>query len=362
MSFNIPQWVFKLKQSIPEWLDGLMQPGRPFGRFRFARENCVYPEYDILSVHFAAAVYQKLRLDKKLTGQQKHEWIEVSTSWRDKETGEVRAPELEKQLKTEDQIKVLRRNLNRVGSGVFGVSQKDPPLQEEIKAFVDVEKMYQAFDAEPWETNSWGAGAHCAHYLLAIKHWVDAGFNELEPALQAGIKYLYDKQDPKTGAFGGKGQDINAIVGGMLKIYGRLFGTFGLEIKYPEQMIDTCLDALRSGKLVGNCPAHNALIVMLMCRNFAKYREGEIKEEAYKSIDRDVKPFLRPDGAFGDPYVKDRGYYVWDKLQMVKPGVDQSELHSTLIMLQELCTIAEHLDMEDNFGFAPTGWKRWSVS
>ncbi len=358
MKFGIPDWVLDIRKTIPEWLEELIQHGSPYGRFRFAEKNCVYPEYDILSVHFAADIYQKLRLDEKLSDQQKQEWMELSLSWRSKKTDEVIAPELEKQLKTEEEIKVLRRNLNRVGSGVFGYNMSNPPLQEEIKAFVNIDKMYQTFDAEPWETNSWGAGAHCAHYLLAIKHWVDAGFDELKPAFQAGIKYLYDKQNPDTGGFGGEGQDINAIVGGMLKIYGRLFGTFGLEIKYPERMIDTCLEALRSGKLCGNCPAHNALIVMLMCRNFAKYREGEIREQAHKSIERDVKPFLRPDGAFGDPTVKAKGYYVWDNLQMVKPGVDQSELHSTNIMLQELRVIAEHLDMDNEFGFSPTGWEK----
>lgn len=361
MDREIPSWVVKLKTSVPEWLNGLMTPGAPFGRFRFANNGCVYLPYDIISVHSAADIYQKLRLDKTLTPRQKKEWVDLSLSWRDPETGEVRDPEgIEKGVPDNDDlacsVTALRRSLNRGCIGVFGCGEGRPVLQREIKKFLDIGKMREAFDAEPWKTGSWGAGAHCAHYILAMIQWRKAGHLEFDHPINEAVKYLYSRQHPDTGAFGGENQDANNIIGGMLKIYVRLFGTLRLKIQYPERMIDTAIALLRSGELKGNCPAHNALIVLLMCKNFTDYRLKDIREEAYLSFERDIYSKLKSDGAFC--YNQETSEYYYWGVKMVKSGYNQSEIHTTGLMLQAVRVIAELLDVETKLNFAPTGWKR----
>ncbi|MFH1616889.1 MAG: hypothetical protein ABIG61_17620 [Planctomycetota bacterium] len=360
MNTQIPEWVLQLKTNVIEYVNGLMVPGAPFGRFRFAKDGCVYLPYDIISVHTVADIYQKLRMTESLTPQQKQEWIDLSLSWRDPETGEVRDPEgIEKGVPDNDDlacsVTALKRNMNRCCAGVFGSRDNQPTLQQEVKAFLDIDKMHQAFDAEPWETYSWGAGAHCAHYLLAMLNWRDAGYEEFDRPIKAAVEYLYAKQNPETGAFGGKKQDAVNIIGGILKIYARLFATMDLEIRYPERVIDTAIDLLRSGQLQGNCPAHNALIVLLMCKSSTNYREDDVRNEAYISLERDIRPRLKKNSSFCSIPDTSSEYYYWG-VKMVEHGYDQGEIHSTQLALQAIRVVFELLDMEEELGYEPSGW------
>lgn len=362
MIAKMPDWTLNLKTNIKSWLDDLMVAGQPFGRFRLAKEGCIYLPYDIISVHFAAELYERLGIVETLTSEQKREWMNLSLSWRNLETGEVTDPDgIEKGVPDNDDlvcsVQALRRNLNRCCVGVFGAGSNKMTLQHDVKAFSDIEKMRTAFDAEAWESDSWGAGAHCAHYISAMLQWQKAGYTKFDRPIEEAVKYLYSRQHSDTGAFCGKDHTVASAIGGILKIYVRLFGEMNLKIQYPERIIDTSIDLLRSGKLVGVCEAHNALIVLLMCRNFTNYRLSDIKKEALLSIDRDFLPRLMSDGAFcSEPGVFEKK--IWGVRMFETNGVEQSDIHGTMLMVQAVRVAAELLDLEQELGFAPSGWKR----
>lgn len=362
MSVELPNWTTELKVGIKHWLDSLMERGEPYGRYRLAKEGCLHVPYDIISVHFAADLYEKLGLVDTLTSKQKREWIDLSLSWSDPESGEVTDPSgLEKGVTDNNalagSVSSLRRNFNRTCHGVFGSGKNKPVLQDEVKEFLDIEKMKKAFDAEAWKTNSWGAGAHCGHYINAMLEYKKAGFCEFEKPIEAAVNYLYDRQNPDNGVFCDDSHCASSKIGGALKIYVRLFGTMNLEIKYPERIIDTALSLLRSGEFVGVCEAHNALILLLMCGNFTDYRINEIKSEALLALERDVHPHLMDDGGFcSNPGIYEK--YIWGVKMFETDGVEQGDIHGTMIMVQAVRVVAELLDLEDQLGFAPSGWKR----
>jgi hypothetical protein len=363
MTVNVPDWILDLKGSIREWIKGLMVPGEPFGRFRYAKEGCVHLPYDIISVHSAAHVYERLRLDRELTEEQLRQWKELSLSWRDPATGEVSDPDgLEKGLPDNDDLAVsvtaLRRNLNRCMAGVLGAAKAKPVLQKDVKIFTqDIKKMYDAFDAEAWDTDAWGAGAHCAHYIGAMRQWRDAGHLEFNKPIEKAVEYLYSRQRADTGAFCGDEQGAPMIIGGILKIYNQLFGYMDLEIRYPEKIIDTTMKHLKAGELnYGLCPGHNAMILFLMCGNFTDYRKNEIRQETAKAFEDVFHARLMDDGAFcSDPEQLSKS--IWG-VKMFEHDKLQSDLHGTLIMLQAIIVAAELLDQEDKLDYEPSGWKK----
>ncbi len=360
MKSSLPSWIPDLKGNVMSWLGELMVPGSPFGRFRFARRGCVYMPYDIISVHEASGPYMKLNLTHNLTDREKQEWMDLSLSWRDPLTGEVRDPDgIEKALPDNDSltfsVKAIRRSFSRCQCGVFGVRKS--PLQEEVKAFLDVEKMRKAFDDEAWETNSWGAGAHCSHYILAMIQWRDAGHNEFDEAIKEAVEYLYARQNPETGAFGRVGEDPVVAIGGILKVYTRLFKTIGLEVRYPEKIIDLCLKQSRAGRIHQNCPVQNTMMNFLMCLNFTDYRRNEIEQEARDALEKYVRPLISTDGAFCSG--SDDSQYKYWGIEMVEPGCGkQGNIHSTNLMLSTVIVITELLDCGDELGYASSGLKR----
>lgn len=363
MQKNHSDWLFGLKHGVQHFVDGLMMPDAPFGRFRMADKGCNFLPYDILSVHYAADIYAKLHLDKKLSPEQKKQWIELSLGWIDKKTGEVQdADGLERFFdgseEMECKIAELRRNLNRCCHGVFEAGAANHVLQQDARKFLDINVMCEIFNTLPWDTGAWAAGAQAAHYVLAMYEWVHAGHQEFVVPLEKAVEYLYAKQNPEDGTFGGRGQSDANLIGGMLKIGIRLFVTLGRELRYPERMIDTAIRMLRSGNLKGNCPAHNALIVLEMCGNFTDYRSEDIKDEAWKSLERDIIPLYKHDGGFcGNPDTSE--YWIWN-VKMVNEGYNQSNLHSTHIMLNAVRVIAEIVGVESTLDFAASDYRRQS--
>lgn len=92
MSVELPNWTTELKVGIKHWLDSLMEPEAPYGQYRLAKEGCLHVPYDIISVHFAADLYEKLGVVDTLTTLGKQECIDLSLSWSDPESGEVTDP------------------------------------------------------------------------------------------------------------------------------------------------------------------------------------------------------------------------------------------------------------------------------
>ena len=230
-------------------------------------------------------------------------------------------------------------------------------LQEEVKPFLDIDKMRKAFDAEAWETNSWGGGARCAHYVLAMIQWRDAGHNEFDEAIKEVVEYLYARQNPETGVFGRPDEDPVVAIGGILKVYTRLFKTIGLEIRYPEKIIDLCLKQSSAGRIHQNCPVQNTMMNFLMCLNFTDYRRNEIQQEARDVLEKYVRPLISTDGAFCSG--SDDSQYKYWGIEMVESGCGkQGNIHSTNLMLSTVIVITELLDREDELGYAPSGLKR----
>ena len=359
MKNQLPSWIYDLKESIKSWLGELMVPGLPFGRFRFARQGCVYMPYDIISVHEASGLYVRLGLADNLTDRQKQEWVDLSLSWRDPQTGAVCDPDgIEKALPNNDSltfsVKAIRRSFARCQCGVFDI--RKPPLQNEVKAFLDIEKLRKAFDAEAWETNSWGAGTHCAHYIAALIQWRDAGHNEFDESIKEAVECLYARQNPETGAFGRPGEDPVVAIGGILKIYTRLFKTMGMEVHYPEKIIDLCLEQSRAGSIHQNCPIQNTMMNFLMCLNFTNYRKEEIRQQAYDALEKYVRPLISTDGAFCSG--SDDSQYEYWGIKMVESGFGkQANIHLTNLMLSTVTVITELLGCEDELGYAPSGLK-----
>lgn len=352
--------MLRIKTGIKDYVDSLMMRETPFGRFRLAAKGCSFMPYDILSVHFAADIYSKLRLEHTLSAEHKTQWENLSISWINPQTGEVSDQNgLERAFaasKDRDlQINDLRRNLNRCCHGVFELGRTKCILQDDARKFLNIEKLKSTFESLPWDTNAWSAGAHAAHYILAMHEWATRGHSEFFEPIEMAVGYLYSKQNPQDGTFGAKGQSDMNLIGGMLKIGIRLFVTLGLELKYPERMIDTAIRMLESGTLQGNCPAHNALIVLEMCSNFTNYRHNDIKTQAIKSLERDIIPLYKPDGGFCNA-LDTSEYWIWN-VKMVNAGYDQSNLHSTNLMLNAIRVIAEITGIDSELGLSPSDYR-----
>ncbi|GAA4429833.1 hypothetical protein GCM10023169_32560 [Georgenia halophila] len=120
-----------------------------------------------------------------------------------------------------------------------------------VVAEADAAGVLAGLEAQPWETNAWGAG-HWVDVLGTALHWnATLGVPDDSGVGETLLGWLLTHADPQTGMWGRSRPDdgLVQLVNGFYRASRGTFAQLGLPVPYPERVIDTVLRHARDPRV-----------------------------------------------------------------------------------------------------------------
>lgn len=256
--------------------------------------------------------------------------------------------------KTEDLVLRLRAAELSVleGPGSYHVLCAGYALQLLGSSFerpIELDLTTDQFDALPWATNAWGAGAGIDSVGTAIA--LNLKDHNDSSQLFTLMGWLTARADPETGMWGQPDPDEGwlQVVNGFYRLTRGTYAQFGLPLPYPEAAIRTLLahsqdQRVFTGDGFNACNVLDVIHPLWLAAKQTDYRRDEGRQWAARMLDAILGRWADGAGfAFAPDGTDDRA----------TPGLQGTEMWLAIIWL-----LTDYLGFSDALGYHPRGVHR----
>ncbi|MBQ0855190.1 acyltransferase [Streptomyces sp. BH-SS-21] len=208
----------------------------------------------------------------------------------------------------------------------------------------------------PWRTRAWTAGAWVDCWATGAHHNLGLGAAAGEPgALEALFGWLSTRVDPWTGMWGGASSPAEGrlqLVNGHYRLTRGSFAQFGIQLPYPERVVDTVLDHGADPRwfAAGRQNACNVLDVahpLWLVGRRSDHRAAEVRAWAGQQLTHALGQWRDGTGfGFGPPGEGGTG-------PGREPGLQGTEMWLAIVWL-----LADLVGVADRLGYRPRGVHR----
>jgi hypothetical protein len=214
------------------------------------------------------------------------------------------------------------------------------PYQKLPKTKREIEKYLSKLN---WQ-KPWNAGSHFSHLVFFLKNSNSKNTDDL---IIFTTNWLDKLQNPKDGSWHKGKSSLQQKINGAMKITTALKVAEKMNFQYPERLIDLCLSAKNDEHA---CDNFNIIYVLHYANKVAgnNYRFDEIKKFAIDRLSK-YKNYYFPDiGGFSFLPHKANVYYYGAK---ITKGLDEPDIHGTVMFLWGISIIAQILGIDKDLGF-----------
>ncbi|ODS40451.1 hypothetical protein BEH94_05945 [Candidatus Altiarchaeales archaeon WOR_SM1_SCG] len=358
-------WIFELKDKVPQFLDRLKGKRIP-GFFHYSLSGDLYNEdvnWGLGNTVFAAKIYYTINLVDNLPRKDVDSMADFIRSFQ-KRDGSIYDPLITrknfrhklfyirhldfKRLINNDGIQQTRRAETRqsFASLLLLKSHPDLPYLQIPYSFEEVDKYLNALD---W-TMPWGAGSHFSHLLFFYKvnrEVFNVHRDETDDLIEFAIEFVNKFQSPEDGSWYKGNSSIQQKVNGAMKIITGLKAVNKVTFKYPEKLIDLCLKAVNDTHA---CDNFNIIYVLKYANELTQgsYISKEIEKFCYNRLGIYRKYYYPEIGGFSFLPGKSNEIYYGTK---ITKGFNEPDIHGTVMFLWGIAIISQILGMNEELGF-----------
>ena len=354
---EVPAWLTDMRTSVPAWAESVRHPDGP-GRYRFTLN--AYEPYDIDS---SQNTYSTLRAIGHVFGDEERDgWLAYLTSMQREEDGLFVDAAMERHtiaaagepspVELANVRRFITRNCITTILGLGGLPAY--PLRHD-EAFATPDELVRYLESLDWR-NSWGAGswAGAAIRFQCYNQLVGADEGRAQEVVDAGVRWLEERQDPASGAWSHGGEvRLNVLVNGIFKVWMNLLDVAALRVQYPERVVDLCLNALRDDPALVGTPDACSIFDVALVLDVALRRTDHRRDEVGRALDGSftgLRPMVRDDGGFS--YGPDGSLANHGGLALA-PVADQSDAAGTAINVNAVALIANLTGAREDIGWLP---------
>jgi len=196
----------------------------------------------------------------------------------------------------------------------------------------------------------WHAGSHFSHLMFFLKLALKTGRIEQQAfdyLTNYAIRWVNRLQHPEDGSWYSGDTDCREKINGAMKIISGLIAADKVNFDYPEELIDSCLDAANDESA---CDNFNIIFVSnyagkLLGRN---YRQPQIENFALKRLNIFWKHYHRDKNGFS--FYPDRANDIYYGAKITR-GLNEPDMHGTALFLWGISIIAQLLGIENELEF-----------
>lgn len=364
------EWLAKLNETLPQYLETLQVPGQP-GRFLPCLDGLT-PEGEQAALGFscfALKTYYTLGLWEKLPSEAQEAWIAFLKSYQvDRKSGGARVTHnafidwpiinyLAHQIPIHRRLvdRLFRHNRLRYPQKVMIAETK-----QAIATLAEVGERpyrpYRGFPTTPegvrnhllhldW-SKPWGAGGQASALAVFLKTQSPAVLEaeEVTKLVKVCAKVFEDLADTDTGAyFTGKIPEHGELINGAMKVLTAL-DWLNVPIHYPNKLIDTCLERLPAPQ---GCHLVDAIYVLYRCSRQTRHKREKSRVYCEQVLDM-IKEHQNRDGGFSYYIGRSQTHYYGVPFSQ---GFAESDIHGTSLLTWALAMICENLDVDKE------GWR-----
>lgn len=357
---NLPEWLLEARVSVPRWLETVRHPSGP-GRYRFATD--AFEPFDLDSTTMAYNITRIL--DLPISQADRKGWIEYLLGMQRPEDGLMIDAGMERHIiteherPTEEEIANVRRWTTRNGimtlMGLGGRPQVPLAHQE---AFETPAEIVRYLEGLHWH-NPWGAGSWAGAVLIFQRYNQLLGNMNAGEIIEAGVKWLLDRQSPETGAWSdGSDVAVHVLINGIFKVWIQAIPFVNLPVQYPERVIDLCLRGFAESPHLRDTPDACSIFDVAYVLDIALRQTDHRREEVAAVTSRCFDGFrelMRPDGAFSYGPTGSLANHGGLHLAPVK---DQADITGTALCCSALSLLANLCGKREELGWVP--WPEWA--
>lgn len=323
---------------LPQFIESLALPGKPFGRFKFHSAQkqpwLLYASQQMLSLAVISDYWNKI------DDTRKHEWLDLLLSSQDRASGLFICPavriddiaEPDNWDRTSYFTAITTKLTNRLLQ--LGVTPRYP-LPNTKKGCPHFEELSAALENLSWDRHVYGAGSHAGRWACVRLQELRSKGESLQgdPYVMKIIGFLEGHQNPDTG-FWGSSMDLTDGMNGTLKTLS-IFEMLGRRLPNSERIIDSVLSIQREDGRVGEgCSNWNAMALLTYLLQESFYRLENVQKVALRLTDY-LKALRQPDGLYS---VHENGcLHVHAGVILCDSPQPVSDIQGTSHALQILC-------------------------
>lgn len=359
MSFEIPGYLYQLKETIPSWMKKLEHPGG-IGRYRLALE--AYLPYDTLASSMAHCVLNITQAEHPYLRdtEQAHTWADYLLSHQQEDGHIVDEVQENLMLRGKDgeppsekmQLDHRRGQTRNIVYSAYRLGRRPRYPQRHKDVFRNTEDLVAWLEGlcwqNPWSAGSWASAALSFQFFNEL-----LGDEDAAALIEVGRQWLMERQDPKTATWSDSSEIApHILVNGIFKIWmGIPFHR--VPVQYCEPIIDLCIETLLHDPAVCErfdaCSVFDVATVLDICLRHVDYRKDEVARLAAGYLP-ELECMVQGDG--GMSYFPDGS-----REHKLVPGIRQSTLDGTALHCQALALLANLCGLREELGWVPcTEW------
>ena len=212
--------------------------------------------------------------------------------------------------------------------------KKIPKTKKEIKNYLD--KLN-------WST-PWGAGSHFSH-LLFFLNLSDA--ENKQELIDYAIEWINEMQHSEDGFWYKGNPSTTQKINGAMKIITGFKAVNRVSFKYPEKIIDSCLDVQNDRHA---CDNFNITYVLKYCleQSNKKYKVNKIKSFMLNRLALYRKYYHDDKKGFSFKKNKANRFYY---SALITKGKNEPDIHGTVLFLWGISLIVQVLEINDKLEF-----------
>lgn len=349
-------WIFGLKQKVPEFLEKLKKKKNP-GIFHYSLSGDLYDEsikWGLGNTVFAVKIYYTLGLLDVLSEREKKEMANFIKSFQ-REDRTFYDPLVKKLTFWRDKLssfrnldfnnfyhqQTIRAETRQAISALKLLGEKpDIPYSKFPKTEEGIEKYLRELD---W-TKPWGAGSHFSHLIFFLKN---SDLENKEDLINFTINWISKLQSSEDGSWYKGCPSLQKKINGAMKIITGLKVADKINFKYPEKLIDLCLLAKNDTQA---CDNFNIIYVLKYANELTRsqYRYQEIKNFTLQRLEI-YKNYYYPEiGGFS--FFRNRANSNYYGAKITK-GLNEPDIHGTCMFLWGISIISQILRIDKELRF-----------
>lgn len=350
------KWLFELKEKVSQFLEQL-KGKKISGFFHYSLSGDLYNEeikWGLGNTVFAVKIFYTLDLMNKLPEEERMEMADFIKSFQ-KDNGTIYDPLIKRKTFLKDKLSLLNnwefnnfwhqqtiRAETRQAISALKLLEKRPGIHYKNfpKKKNEIEKYLDNLD---WG-KPWNAGSHFSHLMFFLNN-ID--LENKQELINFSIDLVNKLQSPEDGSWYTNNPSLQQKINGAMKIITGLKATNRVYFKYPEKLIDLCLQA-RNDKQA--CDNFNIIYVLHYANKMTNgnYRREEIKNFALERLVIYKKYYYPEIGGFSFLPHKANIYYYGAK---ITKGLDEPDIHGTVMFFWGISIISQILKINDELGF-----------
>lgn len=355
-------WIFKLKNEVPVFLDKLKGENKS-GFFHYSLAGDLYSEkknWGLGNTVFAAKIYYTLDMLDSLPNEDRKSMTDFIKSFQS-EDGSIFDPLVNNKASFRNKVGSL---INLDFANFFGEKTKRAETRQSFSALMlmnskserpylkipcAIEEVEKYLESLNWK-KPWGAGAHFST-LLFFLHVNKKLFNVYENAeelIDYAIDWVNTLQSSDDGCwYAGRNIPAHEKINGAMKVITGLSAVDKLDFRYPEKLIDLCLSADENQHA---CDCVDIVYVMHYANKLTggDYRYNEIEDFCYKQIAAYKEHYFPDIGGFSFYKHKANQYYYSAK---ITKGLNEPDIHGTVLFLWSISMISQILNIDKELRF-----------